>query len=81
MLGGLGWALRLTLQFVSAALLIAGLQIVFRAGMLPVVELIGMTLFVEAVDYLARLRWYALGRAVPLAEPDPMPNPPNPTPL
>lgn len=81
LLGGLGWALRLTLQFVSAALLIAGLQMVFRAGMLPVVELIGMTLFVEAVDYLGRLRWYALGRAVPLAEPDPMPNPPNPTPL
>jgi len=60
--GALAWILRLTLQFVSAALLIALLQKTSRAGMLPVVELIGMTLFVEAVDYLARLRWYFLGQ-------------------
>ena len=68
LLGALAWAARLTLQFVSAALLIAFLQTVSRAGMLPVVELIGMTLFAEAVDYLARLRWYVLGKEVPVSE-------------
>ena len=73
LLGALAWAARLTLQFVSAALLIAWLQIVFRAGMLPVVELIGMTLFAEAVDYLAHLRNYILGKAAP--EPDAPPQP------
>ncbi|MFC5512797.1 CHASE2 domain-containing protein [Massilia jejuensis] len=73
LLGALAWATRLTLQFVSAALLIALLQTVFRAGMLPVVELIGMTLFAEAVDYLARLRWYVLGKETLESEvtPDP----------
>ncbi|MEW7847820.1 CHASE2 domain-containing protein [Massilia aurea] len=75
--GALAWALRLTLQFISAALLIAALQIIFRAGMLPVVELIGMTLFVEAIDYLARLRWYALGKETAPAEPDPVPGSPD----
>lgn len=62
LIGTLAWAGRLTLQFVSAALFIALLQKVFRAGMLPVVELIGMTLFAEAVDYLERLRWYVFGK-------------------
>lgn len=65
LLGAFAWAARLFLQFVSAALLISLLQIVFRAGMLPVVELIGMTLVAEAIDYLARLRWYALGKPTP----------------
>lgn len=65
LLAALAWIVRLSMQFVSAALLIALLQIVFRAGMLPVVELIGMTLFAEAVEYLAHLRRYFLGKEAP----------------
>ncbi len=63
LLGALAWIARVTLQFISAALLIALLQRISRAGMLPVVELIGMTLLAEAVGYLAQLRWYVLGDA------------------
>jgi len=66
--GVLAWAVRLTLQFVSAAFLIAWLQDFCRAGMLPVVELVSMTLFAEAVDYLERLRWYVLGKETPAHE-------------
>lgn len=80
LLGALAWAARLTLQFVSAAVLIALLQNAFRAGMLPVVELIGMTLLAEAVDYLARLRWYFLGReaSAPLSDHQGAPSQPTP---
>ena len=81
LLGALAWAARLTLQFISAALLIALLQTVFRAGMLPVVELIGMTLFAEAVDYLARLRWYVLGKEAPAVESEPESQPARPQPI
>lgn len=76
-LAALAWAARLTVQFGSAAGLIALLQYFSRAGMLPIVELIGMTLFAEAVGYLAKLRWYALGKeeAAPQPEPQTQPEP------
>lgn len=79
-LGALAWAVRLILQFVSAAVLIAVLQNCSRAGMLPVVELIGMTLLAEAIGYLARLRWYFLGRETPapVSDNQSAPSPPLP---
>lgn len=51
-----GWTLRVWLQFVVAALLIVLLQRIFDLGMLSLVELAGMTLLAEALNYVARVR-------------------------
>ena len=59
--GALGWAARLLLQFVAAMAMIALLQSLFRVGMLPVVELVGMTLLAEGFNHLGKLRWFFLG--------------------
>ncbi|WP_187395187.1 CHASE2 domain-containing protein [Pigmentiphaga aceris] len=52
------WMLRLSIQAGLALLLISALQMCFRIGMLPVVELLGMTLFIEAFDYLKKIRLF-----------------------
>lgn len=58
---GLGWLARLTLQAIAAMALITLLQSYFRIGMLPVVELVTMTLFAEGLNYMAKLRWLLHG--------------------
>ncbi len=57
----LAWVLRLTLQSIAAMAMIALLQHFFRIGMLPVVELIGMTLLAEGFDYMTKLRIFLFG--------------------
>jgi hypothetical protein len=57
----LGWLARMTLQTIAAMALIALLQSTFRIGMLPVVELVTMTLFAEGINYMAKLRWLLYG--------------------
>lgn len=64
----LGWAFRLTLQTIAAMILIALLQNVFRIGMLPVAELVGMTLVAEGLGLARVLRDF-------LFEPRPAPAP------
>ena len=54
----LGWVFRLTLQTIAAMILIALLQKVFRIGMLPVAELVGMTLVAEGLGLVRVLRDY-----------------------
>lgn len=68
----LGWAFRLTLQTIAAMILIALLQKVFRIGMLPVAELVGMTLVAEGLGLVRVLRDY-------LFEPRPAPVPVTPS--
>jgi len=46
----------LTLQTIAAMILIALLQKVFRIGMVPVAELVGMTLVAEGLDVARRLK-------------------------
>lgn len=65
-LAALGWISAITLKAIAAMALIAAFQHFSRIGMLPVVELVGMTLVAEGLGYLARLRWLLLG-------PDPIP--------
>jgi hypothetical protein len=60
-LKALGWLSRLTLQSFVAMTLIALLQSAFRIGMLPVVELVTMTLFAEGINTMAKLRWLLHG--------------------
>jgi CHASE2 domain len=55
------WVLRICLQSVTAIFLISMLQEVFRIGMLPVVELVGMTLLAEGLGYMSRIRWLISG--------------------
>lgn len=59
--GALVWILRLTLQSAAAMAMIAVLQHFFRIGMLPVVELIGMTLLAEGFGYMTKLRIFLFG--------------------
>jgi CHASE2 domain-containing sensor protein len=61
MLIGVGWAVRITLQSIAAILLIALLQKWSRIGMLPVVELVGMTLLAEGLGYMAKIKWLVSG--------------------
>lgn len=60
-LKALGWLCRMTLQTIAAMTLIALLQAAFRIGMLPVVELVTMTLFAEGINTMAKLRWLLHG--------------------
>jgi hypothetical protein len=48
---------RLTLQAIVAMTLISLLQSYFRIGMLPVMELVTMTLIAEGFNYMDKLRW------------------------
>ncbi|WP_377007011.1 CHASE2 domain-containing protein [Comamonas endophytica] len=57
----LGWICAITLKAIAAMALISLLQHFSRIGMLPVVELVGMTLVAEGLGYLAHLRWLLLG--------------------
>ena len=52
----LAWLALLALQFVAVMLLIGLLQILFRIGMLPVVELAGMTLLAEGLGYMKKIQ-------------------------
>lgn len=55
------WVLRISVQSVVAIALISLLQAWFRIGMLPVVELVGMTLVAEGLGYMSRVRWLISG--------------------
>lgn len=55
------WVLRICAQSVIAIVLISALQYVFRIGMLPVVELVGMTLVAEGLGYMSRIQWLISG--------------------
>ncbi|MBV6273849.1 CHASE2 domain-containing protein [Alcaligenaceae bacterium CGII-47] len=58
------WALRLSFQIIAAMLLIVVLQKFFRIGMLPVVDLIGMTVLAEGLGYQDKIRtFFALDHA------------------
>lgn len=61
LLAALAWISAITLKAIAAMALIAGFQHFSRIGMLPVVELVGMTLVAEGLGYLAHLRWLLLG--------------------
>ena len=52
----LAWLARLSLQSIAAMVLIGLLQARFRIGMLPVVELVGMTLLAEGLGYLKKIQ-------------------------
>ena len=52
----LAWLARLALQFVAVMVLIGLLQAWFRIGMLPVVELAGMTLLAEGLGYMKKIQ-------------------------
>jgi len=66
-LAALGWLGAITLKAIAAMALISVLQHFSRIGMLPVVELVGMTLVAEGLGYLAHLRWLLLGPEQPAA--------------
>lgn len=53
---GLAWLARLALQTVAAMVLIGWLQAHFRIGMLPVIELVGMTLLAEGLGYMKKIQ-------------------------
>jgi hypothetical protein len=76
-LGALTWICSITLKAIAAMALIAGFQHFSRIGMLPVVELVGMTLLAEGLGYLAHLRWLLLG---PESAPSQVPATPSPLP-
>ena len=61
----LAWLVRLALQTAAAMVLIGWLQAHFRIGMLPVVELVGMTLLAEGLGYMKKIQ--ALFKASPAA--------------
>ena len=50
------WVMRLALQFIAVMVLISLLQAHFRIGMLPVVELAGMTLLAEGLGYMKKIQ-------------------------
>ena len=52
----LGWLLSLSFKTIAAMLMIVVLQRFWRIGMLPVVELVSMTLVAEALGLLDKLR-------------------------
>lgn len=60
-INGLLWLLRISIQTVAAVFLIAILQAWFRIGMLPVVELVSMTLIAEGLGYMGKIRWIFFG--------------------
>lgn len=54
--GVLAWLSRLSLQTIIVMVAIAFLQTYFRIGMLPVVELVGMTLLAEGLGYVKKIQ-------------------------
>ena len=54
-IGAVTWLLKMTLKTIAAMVLIALLQWYFRIGMLPVVELVTMTLLAEGFNYMKKL--------------------------
>ena len=55
LLGALTWVLRMALNTIAAMVVISILQTWFRIGMLPVVELVTMTLLAEGFDTIKKL--------------------------
>ncbi|WP_194723853.1 CHASE2 domain-containing protein [Noviherbaspirillum malthae] len=72
------WLARILVQTIVAMWLIAKLQDYFRIGMLPVVELVSMTLLAEGLNYLSKLRWYFLGKEQPDKQTQPQTEPLTP---
>ena len=60
------WLIKLTVQTIIAMLLIGWLQAHFRIGMLPVVELVGMSLVAEGLQYVQKIQSF-LSRRSPAA--------------
>lgn len=58
------WLMRIWLQIAVSLLFIGVLQTWFRIGMLPVVELVGMTLLAEGLDYMDKIRSFIAGKSV-----------------
>ena len=52
----MGWAIRVWFQVVIALVMIVLMQYCFRIGMLPLMELIGMTLLAEGLGYVHAVR-------------------------
>lgn len=50
------WLAQITLQTIVAMVLIGWLQAYFRIGMLPVVELVGMTLVTEGLQFVEKIQ-------------------------
>lgn len=56
------WLVRIWLQVAVSLLFIGVLQAYFRIGMLPVVELVGMTMLAESLNYMDKIRCFLSGR-------------------
>lgn len=52
------WIIDILLKSIAAMIAIAILQCIFRVGMLPVVELVGMTMLAEGLGYAKKLKEY-----------------------
>ena len=63
----LAWLLKMSLKTVAAMVLISLLQSFFRIGMLPVVELVTMTLLAEGFNYMKELGRLVHGDPKPVA--------------
>lgn len=57
------WLARIAVQTTVTMGLIGLLQTYFRIGMLPVVELVSMTLIAEGLGYMSKVRWFLWGPA------------------
>ena len=57
----MAWLARIALQTTVTMALVVLLQHYFRIGMLPVVELVSMTLIAEGLGYMSKVRWFLLG--------------------
>ena len=67
----LTWLVRLALQFAAVMVLIGLLQDKFRIGMLPVVELAGMTLLAEGLGYMKKIQDFFKANPAPGSIPPP----------
>ena len=76
---GAGWLGSLWLKYVAAMFVIGLLQWQFRLGMLPVVELVTMTLVAEGLGYMNYLRKFFLGEKGEAKTSDPCPCQPSST--
>lgn len=74
---GAGWLGSLWLKYVAAMFVIGLLQWQFRLGMLPVVELVTMTLVAEGLGYMNYLRKFFLGEEDEDKTSDPCPCQPS----
>lgn len=61
LLAALVWLGQIALKTVAAMVLIGLLQDQFRIGMLPVVELVGMTLVAEGLGYMTKVQAFLFG--------------------